>query len=330
MLIYPFTDMGTAGYTSTTINYILPFFCMLYSFYIVDKSLHHKSIKIVEYILSLIATIVCCNMEQSCAVFFGFIFIIVLKQFVEDTNRKMFFKKNLYIILLLIISILSLLFIYTCPGNKARSIAEMTRYPEFANFNASDKIYLGIIPTMSILLNQGVVSCLFSFMLMIYTIICSKNNGYKIVSSLLFVFFLMFGPLRQILLQIYPYFSKFFLLIDYTGIYGNRIINITSVLTCLIIMLILFLLWKIFNNKLYFLIFLAGFLSRVMMGFSPTIFASSTRTMLYLDFSMIILTFILFKEIDDSKIIKKKINYIFYVVVIISVFTFFNTLYGMM
>ena len=49
VLIYPFIDMNTAGYVTTTIAYVWPMFSMLYILYIITKVLESKKIKIYDF-----------------------------------------------------------------------------------------------------------------------------------------------------------------------------------------------------------------------------------------------------------------------------------------
>ena len=48
------------------------------------------------------------------------------------------------------------------------------------------------------------------------------------------------------------------------------------------------------------IIFLAGFASRMIMAFSPTLYASSTRTFIFMYFSIIICGTFIFKEILNN------------------------------
>lgn len=62
------------------------------------------------------------------------------------------------------------------------------------------------------------------------------------------------------------------------------------------------------------------------MGFSPTIYASSTRTFIYLDTAMLILTFVLYQAINLKN--KKIANILFYILVILAFFNIVNIIVG--
>ena len=69
------------------------------------------------------------------------------------------------------------------------------------------------------------------------------------------------------------------------------------------------LLYKSLKDNLPLLIFLAGLCSRVMIGFSPTIFASGARTMIFFEFGMSAISMIIWQELmKDSKMDKKLMN----------------------
>ena len=70
---------------------------------------------------------------------------------------------------------------------------------------------------------------------------------------------------------------------------------------------LIYLLYKVFdNNLIYPFILFGGFVSRLMMGFSPTVFASSSRTSIILYFSALVLSLIIYRELYNSKDIKNR------------------------
>jgi hypothetical protein len=200
ILLYPFGDLESAGFVTTTIAYIWPMTCMLYSFYIIDKIINNRTLMWYNYFLAVITTIICCNMEQSCAVFFGFAILSILYLI---KNKIFNIKKHYFICILLALCSLELIFILTCPGNSVRALSEInTWFPAYASYNFIDKIYLGIVPTASIILYQKVILFLFSLLLMIYTFINNKGELVRILSVIVFAFFTLFGMFKQFLLNI--------------------------------------------------------------------------------------------------------------------------------
>ena len=106
-------------------------------------------------------------------------------------------------------------------------------------------------------------------------------------------------------------------------------VTASTVLAILIsIYLILSSCWMIFKTfgkeQLFPLIlFIAGFMSRLAVGFSPTIFASGSRTAFFLYITIITVTLMLIKKLFDEKVIdetlEKRITILF---VILGLFTY--------
>jgi hypothetical protein len=329
-LLYPFGDLGTAGFVTTTISYIWPMACMLYSFYIIDKIINEKELKWYNYLLAIITTIICCNMEQNCAVFFGFAILSLLYLIMR---KKFELKKHYFIFILLIICSLELIFILTCPGNDVRSLSEIKAwFPVYESYNLIHKLYLGIVPTASLILYQKVILFLFSLLLMIYTFINNKHEIVRILSVIVFSFFMFFGMFKQFLINTFPSISYFYNVIDIQNgvVSGRTLSNLLPLILIIIISLIIFILLLINYKKelLYPMIFLASLASRMIMGFSPTIFASCTRTMFILYIGILILIYTLYMRIVESNRLSLKcINLINYLIIILAIFSYFNTIF---
>lgn len=325
-LLYPFKDMGTAGYIATTFNYILPLFGIVYASYILQKSEKGEKIKIYEYILSILATFVGCNAEQSCLIFTGFLTIYFIKNLYLHTFNR---KNNKLFIIIYIICIISLIFIITCPGNSVRKIKEIENwFPAFKELNFFQKLLLGITSIAYPFIQYGSIIVVFELFLMTYTIISKKETLPRFVSITSFLFAFCFILLKPIILNLYPNLDMLynsFLCQSYlcNGI-KFEIIQVVIILYILISQL--YLLYILFKEKKYFFILLAGILSYIIMGFSPTIYASSTRTFIYLDTAMLILTFVLYQAINLKN--KKIANILFYILVILAFFNIVNIIVG--
>ena len=69
--------------------------------------------------------------------------------------------------------------------------------------------------------------------------------------------------------------------------------------------------FKNLKNNMALLVFLIGFASRLIMGFSPTVFLSGERTMIFFEFAMIIVSILIWQEIikktdkNEKKIVKR-------------------------
>ena len=67
------------------------------------------------------------------------------------------------------------------------------------------------------------------------------------------------------------------------------------ILICLVLSILL--IFKNLKNNTAILVFLVGLASRLIMGFSPTIFASGSRTIIFFEFAMIIASILIWQEL---------------------------------
>lgn len=332
VLLYPLSHLGSAGYIATSINYLLPLTCLFYSMYVVLQIINNKKFSKISYIIAIITTLIACNMEQTCITFVALLFFIEIFSIIKKKNKK----KDWYIIVLFAIAIIELIFIAKCPGNSVRYNSEIkARYNNYANYGLKEKIYLGIIPTASEILNQKIIFTVFALLLMIYTFGKSKNKILRTLSVIDFSFFLLMGTFSNLTKTIYQNSSKFFEIINSQDIYGNSIA--LPNLICLAIILfvslsLIYLLYEVFDHKLeYPLILIVGFASRIMMGFSPTIFASCSRTAIILYFSALVLSLIIYRELYNDKNIKEKkiIESLNYLIVILAIGQYFDEIFSL-
>lgn len=332
VLLYPLSHLGSAGYIATSINYLLPLTCLFYSMYVVLQIINNKKFSKISYIIAIITTLIACNMEQTCITFVALLFFIEIFSIIKKKDKK----KNWYIIVLFAIAIIELIFIAKCPGNSVRYNSEIKKwYNNYANYGLKEKIYLGIIPTASEILNQKIIFTVFALLLMIYTFCKSKNKILRTLSVIDFSFFLLMGTFSNLTKTIYQNSSKFFEIVNSQDIYGNSIA--LPNLICLAIILfvslsLIYLLYEVFDHKLeYPLILIVGFASRIMMGFSPTIFASCSRTAIILYFSALVLSLIIYRELYNDKNIKEKkiIESLNYLIVILAIGQYFDEIFSL-
>ena len=98
------------------------------------------------------------------------------------------------------------------------------------------------------------------------------------------------------------------------------------------IVLCLLLIFKKLKNNLATFIFIVGFGTRCAMAFSPTIFASTNRTFVFMEFAMIICTLLLIQEYmkKDDKQQRKVQNKLVAITKIAGVLQYLNVLFFIM
>lgn len=290
--IYPLYEMCGAGWYATTLNYLWPLAFGLISLFPIKNAIDGKKENKYMYPIYLFSTLFACNQEQMCAIIFCFYIILLIYLY---KNKKI----NKLILFQFILSFISLIFILTCPGNDLRNVSEIQSwYPNYEYFGLIAKIFLGIVTTFIYsVYNLNTVIFIFSILLPIFVF---KKNKSKIVRTISVIPFIIYCWVNLFSSIFYSLFPKIGELIEISKIYASspESINLCPssififVISFLFFFSILFSIYKIFEKEqkyLFCLIFLAGFASRVIMGFSPTVYASGMRTFLFLDFSVIMI-----------------------------------------
>ena len=305
--IYSFIDMSSAGWYATTLNYLWPLALGLYSLIPIKNHLINKNEKWYKYILYFLSLLYACNQEQMCFIIFG-IYLVFTIYFIYKK------KINKFIIFLLLMSLINLIFILTCPGNSLRNIAETQNwYPAFENFNLISKSFLGIITTTYYLFyKSNFIILLLSILIPISIFKKFKNKLYRIVSMIPIILYII-----EIVLKLninIPIIYKIFNCINVYSIPHNEIefsfANICAIILCIIYYVsILFSIIINFKNKnekyLLIIIYVIGLISRFMIGLSSTIYASSMRTFIFLDFALLIIIYYFIQNLNLNSKYKK-------------------------
>ena len=313
ILIYPYYTMNQTGWASTSINYLWPLAAGLFALIPIKKAWDGEKIKWWQYPLYIISLIFAANQEQAGAVLLGFYLVF---------SSLMIFRKDkkikLFIIIQTIISILSIVFILTCPGNSIRQAEELYRFKGYEMLSFIEKFVLGFTATFGdIISKQNTVYILLTSIMTLYVHLNYKEKLYRIISSIPLLSVLILGTFLPLLNGMFPYLSVFKELITENNVlltvancnniyYAFPIIFAFGNFIC--IGMTLLLIFKNLKNNVAILIFLAGLASRVIVAFSPTIFVSKTRTMIFFDFSMIAITYLIWEELSKNKKHDKALN----------------------
>lgn len=333
ILLYPLNKIASCDWGAGSMNYTWPLAMLLFSSISIKKIWNNEKIAKYEYPFYSLALIFACNQEQSCAIAFGAYFIFT---FIYIMKNK---KVHPFLVVQCIFIILSLLLIATCPGNYARKNDEIaTYYMDFASFSMLDKISLGLTSTVNqLLLNNNIVFLVFSLVTTVYIFKQYKNNLYRAVSLIPLVSCFIFGIFKDIACRIYPYFGIFCEILTNEGSMLNSVnyldaINFFPLVLAFIILgsmfLNILLIFKNLKKNSAIVIFVLGVMSRVAMGFSPTVFASTDRTFLFFEFALIIITLLIWqefqKETDKSQV--KARNRLATLIAVLAVLQYVHTL----
>lgn len=280
--LYPFYDMYSAGWVSTTVNYLWPLTLMTIAFIPLQKLIiGNSNIQKKNLFLYTICAIISTNNEQvaSITLIVGFISFAYI-YFVKKT-------KNYYPLLLCIIGLISVLIISICPGNQARIATAILIYsPNWNLMHFYDKMFIAIQITSAVLLKNTYI--LVIALSLLFTIGLYRNK-ITIDSILIFSLFAILLLIRficnirgTIILPLFAYQPS------ETNLYYPLV---TSILLFLLHFTVLFsfpfLVWRIIGNNTLPIIIIIGIASRLLAGLSPTFIDSGDRTMIFYYFTLI-------------------------------------------
>lgn len=285
IMTLPWKVFGETGWIATTLNYTWPITLGLYGFSI----LLEKKINIFKQIMAFFCIIFACNQEQMCCVMLAFIIICFYIRTFQKKNNKVFLIPFIICILMGVLHIV-------CPGNSMRQISEMqTWYPAYQNFDILDKTFIGIISTVTaILFDFRIIYIAFIGMLILYTKYLPLNKKLSYIIQFILACF--------IFINIYPFDST--QLMFYSKAQESIAITFMNfvlpvLLFSLLISIVIYLILKTKNryNYMFVLLFLSGICSRLILGFSPTVYASGKRTVIYFYIVCYLLTVFIMKSI---------------------------------
>lgn len=314
ILIYPITIMNGAGWAATTVNYMWPLATCLFALIPIRKIWDGEKIKFWQYPLYIISLIFSANAEQTCAILFGTYLLFTILMIIK--NKKI----HPFMIIQTIILIASLIFILTCPGNKIRTIQEAEAvFKDYEMLTFLDKIGLGFTSTMGLIAKNGdMVFTIMCIIMAVYVFSNYKENLYRIVAIIpVFTIFTITCYGKNIVDSMFPFFISIRGLLVTEGVMltaanSNNLLYtipfIFAAVNIVCIIMTLLLIFKNVKNNTALLVFLIGLASRFVVVFSPTIFLSKERTMVFLDFAMIIVSYLVWNELikrndkNDKKI----------------------------
>lgn len=317
MLVYNFLDVTGAGWYATTINYVWPLACGAFSLLPIRHAFSGKTEKSRMLFWYVPAILIGCAQEQMAAIVFCFYLIFSVYLF----SRK---KLNKIVITELILSAASLAFLLSSPGNASRAQSEAQFwYPQFLTFSPVLKLYLGIITTAAdLIFSDNPLVFVFILLFPVFVFRLSRSAFAKALSLLPLIltcvnnfFFPFFSKLYPMLGQIESALREFTI-----SVRNRQALNDVHFSAILFAVAALYLLPVFLCTVASFvkdsektanfplpgiamaagLIVLAGFASRFVIGFSPTMFASGPRTFVYLHFSFIAVLVLLFSKCRTS------------------------------
>ncbi len=294
LIFIPYHSLKTAGWGATTVNYLWPLAAAIPSFVVAKKIFANEKLKKIESVISLLVLIFAINQEQVAALVFGLNISFLIFRIVQ--NRK-FEKTDFYFAIAIILSLLAIIFILTCPGNEIRFYKEVTHwFPEYLTLSFFDKIQLGIITICTYYFSFREKNFVLVPLCIVLSLIFYKKNKKLFLVQIFLDIFVVFSFFLRTIKKIVK--------IDFL-ITNNKLSQFSNhswvaiIIECVILLLIalcfLYQVFAVMKNKKdgLFNSFLlcAGFCSAFIIAFSPTVYASGSRCYLFFTAILFLVTF---------------------------------------
>ncbi|AEE17876.1 DUF6056 family protein [Treponema brennaborense] len=303
--VFPYKSMGNVGWVTTTVNYLWIAAAGTFALIPIKDALtetgrgQRNAVLKIGYVA---AALFAANQEQMAALLAGYYLFFIV--YITATRKKI----PQFLLLLWACVLVELVFIFLCPGNRLRYDFELNNwFANYAELSMADKIAMGFLYTMA------------------YYCFCDLNFVFIFFSGVLFCTVLIRGNTRKpqpgkagnlrkipyyiaaaipfcasLLLTFFSrnsYFkSRFFVkkllnteLYFSAGLSAADFALELSFYFLIIICVLIALRYASPCKKVFFLcclIFCAGICSRIILGFSPGIFISHTRTACFCTLSL--------------------------------------------
>ena len=310
LLMYPVYCSGVAGWMTTTMTYFWPIAAGFAALIPIRKIIDGEQIKKYQYVLYSLALVYACNEELELVVIFvvyGCFLIYML------ANKKI----NKYYVVQCILIIASLVFTMTAPGNSNRSTSEIGHwFRDYEAMSFLDKVDIGITSALWRVW-FGRIWFFIIVCALIAIIVWNKYESilFRITSVLPVTAVIIYSLPKEFYQNDFGGFARYTVAVSRTGLINIQTCGDKEMLIELLLLIIpcvafILSLYLIFENTWKSLftiaILVGGTASRVAMAFSPTIWASGTRTFSAMFFAIIIIGVMLYSEIDEKKMLTDK------------------------
>ena len=277
VLLFPFHDMGTAGWITTTVTHFWPLWGIFFLGVLVKKMLVGARIHTVEGIFGALVCIVTGSHEQYAVI--QCVVLLLYGFYLWKEKKK---PSNLPVLAALsAVNVISLAIILFCPGNAARNAVSIADLPIYAEFGFAEKLYLGLLSIERVFI--GNADAVFFTVALLWTgLVCVKTRDYKktLLSGLPFL--ILFG--QTVVRTAYPGLAGLFVMpgevLEWS--WSELSTWLPMVYLAVTVAAMIYALYQLFGENLreyfYLLILLGmGFGAGMVLGFAATIYVSGER-----------------------------------------------------
>lgn len=286
LLIYPMWDLRTAGWIATSANYSWPLALGVFSLHGTAKAFYGEKTSVGMWILYGAAALYGANMEQMSAVLLAVNGCAVIYFILEKTPVRVYGSA----IIGAVIAAGEFVFIMTCPGNAARKNQEIINWmPNFISYHLLDKISMGFVDTMHHLITSGNILLLcYVSLLAVLVFLKTKELKYRLAAVIPVGFNVIFTVCWDMVENCFPTLAE--LMEKNAFINGSNYQVAANYIPTVLYLLIIgcMLLSCVVVCESWFeltgqgLLLALALATRVIMGFTPTIYVSQERTFFFL------------------------------------------------
>lgn len=337
VLLYPFHDMGSAGWITTTINYFWPLWGMFFVGMLIRKMVMREKIHPVESVCGILVCLLASSHEQVAVILFV-VFVLYLFYLWQERRRADDFLKGDFLehvvvsgdrkekgkkvhkrkerqsglanrsmgtfLGLAAVNVLTLISILLCPGNAARNAVSIADLPVFESYHFGDKLYLGLLSIERVFLaNADMV--FFTVALIFAALVYWKTDDYKKTLISAIPLLILFG--QTVVRTAYPGLSGVFVtpgqITEWSwGELSTWIPMVYLGLTVASMLLALY--WLLGEQTIayvYALLMLGcGFGAGMVLGFMATIYVSGERVYITLYFILLFVTMLCIDRMKEQ------------------------------
>ncbi len=277
---YPMVELASAGWMATTINYLWPAAMLSVTAVSLVKIYNDRKIGAAEMVGVILAEVFATNFETLAGFYVCVIAAFCVMLIYEKKSPS--FANRVLLAIEFVIALGNMVFALTCPGNAVRVVEETRQWlPEFAEMSFLDKIYMGVYTTLSGMCYSNII---FAEFLGIIILAIWLNKEIGVLPKIL-----AFIPLGCLGIM-----------------WGTGALGIKLPMVWYIIYLAAVAGMLLFHNDHFYenfkmLVLLGcGMLTRLVMGFSPTVYVSQNRTFLFFNLVMVVCAMAVFSEIAET------------------------------
>lgn len=296
-IFLPASEFLSAGSIPTYINYVFPASFLLFSLY------YRYSDKWWVQCFTFLSFVFAVMNEQLAV----YAFLWIIFELIRDWNVIAYRYRN---ILFSFVSLTGIFSAKLSPGNTVRFEQNVASwFPNYVHLNPLQKLGLGILET-----GDGIFSISFAFVFVFLIVLIVLSALKKNFTSLILSSFTLLAIFSQKLewRNILFTLSSVSKIARESGTFDYNVVYFGAVIYNIVLfMMLMYSVWTLTKNsdRLWIVyIFGIGLIGRLLISFSPTLYASSTRTYLPIMLSLFIITcyflndiYLYFKRFKDIK-----------------------------